>query len=131
MEVKVMNDPFSINAMPWFIKIFAVVIGVLFALILSGDIDSNGNFKVTPSLLIRGSFGVTLSLFGGQAFIEYQGLLNKSVMYHGFIMIMFAVFGLLVISILYQAVAMWKGKTLAEIISEVKAAFAAVFGGKP
>lgn len=126
-----MNDPISLNAMPWFLKVFVVIIGVLFALILSGDIDSNGNFKVTPSLIIRCAFGVTFSLFGGQAFIEYQGLLDKSVMCHGFIMLMFAVFGLLIVGIVYQAVAMWRGKTLAEIIGEVKAAFGAIFGGKP
>lgn len=122
-----MNDPISLKALPWFLKILVVVIGVIFALILSGDIGVDGKFKVTPGLIIRGAFGMTFSLFGGQAFIEYQGLLDKSVMYHGFIMLMFAVFGLLVVSIIYQAVAMWRGKTLAEIICEVKAAFGAIF----
>ncbi|MNU11497.1 hypothetical protein D3C72_2594070 [compost metagenome] len=49
-------------------------------------------------------------------------------MYQGFIMLMFAVFGLLAIGIVYQAVEMWKGKSLPEVIAEIKAAFLAILG---
>ena len=125
-----MNDPFSLNALPWFLKIILSIIGVVFALVLSGDIDQDGRIKITPGLLIRFSFGVAVSLFGGEAFIEFYKLTSYSLMMHGFIMLMFAVFGMLIIGILYQALAMWRGKSLSEIITEVKAAFSAIFGGK-
>lgn len=130
METRIMNDPISIKALPWFIKIFAAVVGAIFALTLSGDIDTQGRIKITVGVIMKFTFSVAISLYGGEALIEYYSLQHSSVMTHGFIMLMCAVFGMLLVGILYQAVAMWKGKTLAEIISEVKAAFAAIFGGK-
>lgn len=42
-----MNDPISIKGLPWFIKIIAAVIGAIFALTLSGDIDAEGRLKIT------------------------------------------------------------------------------------
>jgi hypothetical protein len=125
-----MNDPLSLKALPWFLKVFAALIGAVFALVLSGDIDSQGKFKMSLSLLIKLAFSVCISLYGGQAVIEYYHLEQSSSMTHGFIMLMLAVFGMLLVGIAYQAVAMWRGKTLAEIIVEVKNAFAAIFGSK-
>ena len=123
-----MNDPVSLKALPWFLKVFAALIGAVFALVLSGDIDSQGKFQMSLGLMIKLAFSVCISLFGGQAVIEYYHLEHVSVMTHGFIMLMMAVFGMLLVGIAYQAVAMWRGKTLAEIITEVKDAFAAIFG---
>ncbi len=128
METKIMNDPISLKALPWFLKVFAAIIGAVFALVLSGDIDKDGKFKVSLGLIIKLMFSIAVSLFGGQAFIEYYRLGANSVMTHGFIMLMFAVFGMLLVGIAYQAVAMWRGKTLSEIITEVKDAFCAIFG---
>ena len=45
----------------------------------------------------------------------------------GFVMLMFAVFGMLCIGILYQAVQLMKGKSLTEIIVEVKETFGSIF----
>ena len=69
-----------------------------------------------------------MSLYGGSAFIEHFEMLKTSTMYQGFIMLMFAIFGLLAIGIVYQAVEMWKGKSLPEVIAEIKAAFLAILG---
>ena len=49
-------------------------------------------------------------------------------MAQGFVMLFFAVFGLLAIGIVYQSIALLNGKTLSEIIREVKAAFIAIIG---
>jgi hypothetical protein len=50
-------------------------------------------------------FSVAISLYGGSAFIEYYELAEHySHMAQGFVMLMFAVFGMLCIGILYQAV---------------------------
>ena len=124
-----MNDPISIKALPWFIKIILVIVGVIFSLVLSGDVDQDGKIQITKGLLIRFSFGVSVSLFGGEAFIEFYKLGGYSLMTHGFIMLMFAVFGMLIVGILYQAVALWKGKSVVDIIREVREAFTSIFKG--
>ena len=51
-------------------------------------------------------------------------------MFQGFIMLMFAVFGLLFIGIAYQSIALLKGKSVSEVIAEIKAAFVAIISGK-
>ncbi|ENU19583.1 hypothetical protein F994_02443 [Acinetobacter bohemicus ANC 3994] len=116
------------NTIPWIIKIIPAIVGAILALVLSGDIDKNGKIQVTVSVICKFAASVTVSLYGGSAFIEHFEMLKTSTMYQGFIMLMFAVFGLLAIGILYQAVAMWRGKSLPEVIAEIKAAFLAILG---
>lgn len=125
-----MNDPISLKALPWFAKIIAAIVGAIFALVLSGDIDKDGRVQISTGLIIKLAFSVSFSLMGGQAFIDYFELEAKSVMTHGFIMLMCAVFGMLIVGIVYQSMALLRGKSLSEIITEVKTAFAAIFGGK-
>lgn len=116
------------NTIPWMIKIIPAIVGAILALVLSGDIDKEGKIKVSLGVIGKFVASVTISLYGGSAFIEHFALLQASIMYQGFIMLMFAVFGLLAIGIVYQAVAMWKGKTITEIITEIKSAFLAIWG---
>lgn len=116
------------NTIPWIIKVIPAVVGALLALVLSGDIDKTGKIQVSMSVIGKFIASVTVSLYGGSAFIEHFDMLKTSTMYQGFIMLMFAVFGLLVIGIFYQAVEMWKGKSLPEVIAEIKAAFSAMLG---
>lgn len=123
-----MHEQLSIKALPWFLKIIAAVIGAIFALTLSGDIDTDGRIKINVSVIMKFVFSVAISLYGGSAFIEYYELSKHySHMAQGFVMLMFAVFGMLCIGILYQAVQLMKGKSLAEIIVEVKETFASIF----
>lgn len=122
-----MNDPISFNALPWFIKVFAAVVGAIFALVLSSDIDEQGRIKITLGVVLKFTMGVSVSLYGGTAIIEYYALNDYSVMTHGFIMLLMAVFGMLMLGILYQSIALLKGKSLIEIVSEVKSAFTAIF----
>lgn len=123
-----MHEQLSIKALPWFLKIIAAVIGAIFALTLSGDIDTHGRIKINVSVIMKFVFSVAISLYGGSAFIEYYELSKHySHMAQGFVMLMFAVFGMLCIGILYQAVQLMKGKSLAEIIVEVKETFGSIF----
>ena len=115
------------NAIPWVLKIFPAVIGAILALVLSGDIDTNGKIQISLGVITKFVCSVTVSLYGGSAFIEHYGYLTSSTMFQGFIMLMFAVFGLLFIGIAYQAVQLMKGKSLAEIIVEVKETFSSIF----
>ena len=118
------------NAIPWVLKIFPAVIGAILALVLSGDIDTNGKIQVSLGVITKFVCSVTVSLYGGSAFIEHFGYLTSSTMFQGFIMLMFAVFGLLFIGIAYQAIALLKGKTVSEVIAEIKSAFVAIISGK-
>ena len=118
------------NAIPWVIKIFPAVVGAILALVLSGDIDKNGKIQVSLGVVGKFLFSVSVGLYGGAAFIEYYELNNYSHMAQGFMMLMFSVFGLLAIGIVYQSIALMHGKSLAEVIAEVKAAFVAIVSGK-
>ena len=118
------------NAIPWVLKIFPAVIGAILALVLSGDIDTNGKIQISLGVITKFVCSVNVSLYGGSAFIEHYGYLASSTMFQGFIMLMFAVFGLLFIGIAYQSIALLKGKTVSEVIAEIKAAFVAIISGK-
>lgn len=124
---KSMNDPISIKGLPWLLKIAAAILGAILALILSGDIDTEGRIKITVGVILKFTISVAISLYGGSAFIEYNQLTTYSLMSQGFVMLIFAVFGMLMIGIWYQSLQLWKGKTVSEIIAEVKAAFSALF----
>ena len=108
-------------------KVFAAVIGAVFGLMLSGDIGKDGKISVNISVIFKFTIAVTISLFGGAAHIEIMGYQDYSVMTHGAIMLVWAVFGMLAIGIVYQAVALMQGKTLAEVAKEVKDAAWAIF----
>ena len=109
-------------------KVFAAVIGAIFGLMLSGDIGRDGKIQVNMSVIVKFTIAVTISLFGGAAHIEFMGYQGYSVMTQGAIMLVWAVFGMLAIGIVYQAIALWQGKTLAEVIKEIKDAAFAIFG---
>ena len=116
------------NTIPWVIKAVPAVVGAILALVLSGDIDKNGKIQVSMGFICKFLFSVSVSLYGGSAFIEYYELSKYSHMAQGLVMLMFAVFGLLAIGIVYQAIALMHGKPLSEVISEVKAAFISILG---
>ena len=122
-----MNDPISIKGLPWLLKIIAAILGAILALILSGDIDTQGRIKITVGVILKFTISVAISLYGGSAFIEYYQLTHYSMQSQGFVMLIFAVFGMLLIGIWYQSMQLWKGKTISEIIAEVKSAFIAMF----
>lgn len=122
-----LNDPISIKGLPWLFKIIAAVIGAIFALTLSGDIDTQGRIKITMGVIMKFTFSVAISLYGGSAFIEYYDLGRYSHMSQGFVMLVFAIFGMLCIGIAYQSVQLMKGKSFMEIITEIKEAFGAIF----
>ncbi|MEG1856478.1 MAG: hypothetical protein RR231_13390, partial [Acinetobacter sp.] len=94
-----MNDPISIKGLPWLLKIIAAVMGAILALILSGDIDTQGRIKITVGVILKFAISVAISLYGGSAFIEYYQLTHYSMQSQGFVMLIFAVFGMLLIGI--------------------------------
>lgn len=118
------------NTIPWVIKVIPAVVGAILALVLSGDIDKQGKIQVSLSVVGKFLFSVSVSLYGGSAFIEYYELAHYSHMAQGFVMLMFAVFGLLFIGILYQSFALMQGKPLSDVINEIKQAFVSIVTSK-
>lgn len=118
------------NTIPWVIKLVPAVVGAILALVLSGDIDKEGKIQVSLGVIGKFLFSVSVSLYGGAAFIEYHDLNNYSQMAQGFVMLMFAVFGLLIIGIAYQSIALLKGKSMSAVIAEIKSAFVAIISSK-
>lgn len=117
----------SLATLPWGFKILAVVIGAIFALTLTGDIDKNGKLNLNIGVLIKISFSAFLGLVGG-AFIVEHGHWELSVMGQSFVSMMVSVFGMLIVGIIYQSIKFTtQDKSLAEIISEIKQAFFAIF----
>lgn len=114
------------NTIHWVIKAVPAVVGAILALVLSGDIDKSGKIQVSMSVIGKFLFSVSVSLYGGSAFIEYYELFKYSHMAQGFVMLIFAVFGLLTIGIVYQSIALMQGKPLSEVISDVKQAFISI-----
>ena len=72
----------------------AAVIGAVFALTLSGDIDTQGRIKITMGVIMKFTFSVAISLYGGSAFIEYYDLTHYTHMAQGFVMLIFAIFAM-------------------------------------
>ena len=126
------NTPFwdviALKLIAYLPKVFAAVIGAIFGLMLSGDIGQDGKIKITMSVIIKFTIAVTISLFGGEAHIELYGYQDYSAMTHGAIMLGWAVFGMLIIGIVYQSIALMQGKPLSAVIKEVKDAAFAIFG---
>lgn len=100
--------------------------GAILALILSGDIDTQGRIKITVGVILK-LWLVWPLVYMADLLIEYYQLTHYSMQSQRFVMLIFAVFGMLLIGIWYQSMQLWKGKTVSEIIAEVNAAFIAMF----
>ena len=121
-------DLIALKLIAFLPKITVAIIGAVFGLMLSGDIGKDGKIQVSVSVMLKFVIAVTISLVGGSAHIEIMNWQDYSVTVHGLIMLMWAVFGMLAIGVIYQSVALMQGKSIAEIIKEVKAAAFAIFG---
>lgn len=118
----------------WFVKIFALlgkivagVLGAILALVLSGDIDKEGRIKINLSLIVKFSCAVAFSIYGDAIIVEAYGLNHLTETAQDFIVFCVAVFGLLLIGIIYQAIELMRGKRLSEVVGEIAAAFKAIF----
>lgn len=111
-------------------KPFAAVAGALLALVLSNDIGDDGKIQINRSTIIKFTGAVATSLYGGEAIISYFRLSSLETMAQGFIMLVLAIFGLLLIGIVYRALELLRGKPLGVIVAEIRKAFIAMLGDK-
>lgn len=120
--------PYLLQFLLFLPKVLFAILGAVLALILSGDIKKDGTVIISRMLIFRFFMAVMVSLTGGAAFIEYFDIAHYSKFAQGFIYLIFAVFGMLVIGIFYQSLALLEGKSFAEVFAEIKDAFFAIFG---
>lgn len=107
-------------------KIICAIAGAILALVLSGDIDREGYIKINRGVVMRFTIAVFSSLFFGEWMIEYFDL-HASIAAQGSIMILTAVFSLVIIGVLYQSIAVMRGKSFGEVVAEVVDAFKSIF----
>lgn len=117
----------SLANAPIALKIVAVIIGAIFSLTLTGDIDKDGKLKLSFGVLVKVTFSALLGFLGGDFLIEYFKLQSWSHSSHGLIMMVVSVFGMLLIGIVYQSIQLTLyGKEFSEIVSEIKEVFKSV-----
>ena len=120
--------PNNLTDLPFFIKVFAVIIGAVFAMTLTGDIDRDGKLKLSFGVFVKITFSAVFGFLAGAWLIEYMDWGHWSYASHGFVMMLCSVFGMTLVGIVYQsALLSLKGKKLSEIVAEVKSTFKSIF----
>lgn len=122
-----MNEVWIIKAVAFLPKLLVAFAGVILALVLSGDIDKEGKVQLSVGLLAKFTSAVCISIFGGAFVIENYGFASLTLTAQLFIVFLCAVFGLLIIGIIYQSIALMKGKPLGDVIAEIVSAFISIF----
>lgn len=120
--------PENLSNLPFAVKIIGVIIGAVFALTLTGDIDTDGKLKLSLGVLIKIAFSAYFGFLAGAWLIEYMGWGNWSHASHGFVMMLCSVFGMTLVGAVYQAIKLsTTDKTPSEIVREVKDTSKAIF----
>ena len=120
--------PNNLTDLSFFIKVFAVIIGAVFAMTLTGDIDTEGKLKLSFGVFTKITFSAVFGFLSGAWLIEYMGWAHWSHASHGLIMMLCSVFGMTLVGAVYQAIKLsTTNKTPSEIVAEVKDTFKAIF----
>lgn len=110
---------------PFIVKLFALIVGGLLSLILSGDIslDSHKNAKLTINLyvIIKITCAVGIGLFIGDFVIDYWDFEHLNYYAQAAFYLFFSAFGVMVFGVIYRSIQLtFTDKTLSEIITEIK-----------
>lgn len=120
--------PNNLADLPFFVKVFAVIIGAVFAMTLTGDIDRDGKLKLSFGVFVKITFSAVFGFLSGAWLIEYMNWSHWSHTSHGFVMMLCSVFGMTLVGIVYQsALLSLTDKKLSEIIAEIKLTFKSIF----
>lgn len=116
--------PQNLDIIP-FLKLLALLLGGVIALVLSGDIkiddDDNASIKISPKVIVKLLCSIGLGLFLGEWTIEYWDFEHLNYYAQSAVLMMFSVFGMLIFGIVYRSAQLtFHEKTLSEIIFEVK-----------
>lgn len=110
---------------PFLIKLFALIVGGLISLVLSGDIDldnkNTARLTLNLKIILKITLCVGLGLFLGEFTIDYFDFEHLNYYAQAVFYLIFSAFGLLIIGIGYRALQLtFSEKTLPEIITEIK-----------
>lgn len=120
--------PNNLADLPFFVKVFAVIIGAVFAMTLTGDIDRDGKLKLSFGVFVKIAFSAFFGFLSGAWLIEYMDWSHWSHTSHGFVMMLCSVFGMTLVGIVYQsALLSLTDKTISEIVAEIKLTFKSIF----
>lgn len=120
--------PNNLTDLPFFVKVFAVIIGAVFAMTLTGDIDRDGKLKLSFGVFVKIAFSAFFGFLSGAWLIEYMNWSHWSHTSHGFVMMLCSVFGMTLVGIVYQsALLSLTDKTISEIVAEIKVTFKSIF----
>lgn len=114
-----------LESMPWLIKFFALFIGGIISLVLSGDINiddnDNATLKINMRVIIKLLCSIGLGLFIGEFIIDYFDYEHLNYYSQSAVLMAFSVFGMLIFGILYRSVQLtMSDKTLSQIVIEIK-----------
>lgn len=110
---------------PFLIKLFALAIGALVALALSGDIEldkqEHARLKINLFIVIKISCAIGTGLFLGEFIVDWWDLDHLNYYAQALFFLIASAFGMLILGIIYRSIQLtFTDKTLHEIISELK-----------
>lgn len=113
------------KAIPFFTKLFALIVGGLISLVLSGDInldkDDNAKLNVNLKVILKITCAIGLGLFAGEFVIDMFDFEHLNYYAQAVFYLIFSAFGMLIFGTVYRS---WQltftDKTLSEIVGEIK-----------
>lgn len=116
---------FLTKALPFLTKSFALIVGSLVSLVLSGDIDldarNNAKLTINLKIILKITLCIGLGLFLGEFTIDYFDFRHLNYYAQAMFYMIASAFGLLIVGIGYRAVQLtFSDKSFSEIVAEVK-----------
>lgn len=113
------------KTVPFLVKLFALIVGGIISLILSGDIrldkQDNANLRINLKIILKITCAIGLGLFFGEFIIDYFDFEHLNYYAQAVFYLIFSAFGMLIFGIIYRSLQLtFTDKTLSEIIAEIK-----------
>lgn len=120
------------KAFPFLAKLFALIIGGIVSLVLSGDINLDNNnqaqLNINLKVVLKLLCSIGMGLYLGEFTIDYWDFEHLNYYAQSAVLMAFSIFGMLVFGVLYRSVQLtFTDKELSEIIIEVKKTIKALF----
>lgn len=117
---------------PFLAKLFALIIGGIVSLVLSGDINLDNNnqaqLNINLKVVLKLLCSIGMGLYLGEFTIDYWDFEHLNYYAQSAVLMAFSIFGMLVFGVLYRSVQLtFTDKELSEIIIEVKKTIKALF----
>lgn len=120
------------KAVPFLAKLFALIIGGIVSLVLSGDINLDNNnqaqLNINLKVILKLLCSIGMGLYLGEFTIDYWDFEHLNYYAQSAVLMSFSIFGILAFGVLYRSVQLtFTNKELSEIITEVKKTIKALF----